>query len=1311
MLDSRQGQHQASAGLLQSLQEEISSSVKQETKESVADSSRGAARFEGIGDAVALNANGSTGDTVPDVLPLTNIPWPEPIQLVLNTTAHAAMFGLFPSLHQVWLVVDNKLMLWNYVNRRDITMYSNFADTILSLSTPVTPRPGVFQAHISRVLAVATRKFVYLIGLCLVETLHPGAEKEIRLVDLGFSTATTTLFVKFAAAERGGRIFGAGVDGQLYEVAYSKENTVVRPRMNIVNMSIYFGKIPLLSAVGAAINFFSQTWVAQLPAMVDIALEDTGDKLLIYTLSKNDIISLWEVKESEFRLINKVQHVHESRSPLVAIFTFAAGVIGVAQNGDQFRFLYIDSYSAALSTESTRIPSRFDGMREDVHVVWCTENSMVVSHALADNGSDDLTETLTFVTSPQKVLFPNTSARCVVTHFGGSRTPVERCDAVGEHTNDGTLLNAKEMCAQLLTGPKKFVVAHRQGLCIFVKLRTVDVLHSILVAPPTERDVLLQRFDKTFSRVDCCCMLVQLACGENTVGISTDELCEKAITGEPATELQRLALTLLTGSSPAVQKLAHDLLVRQWSFSSVPKEQDQIIKIQMNPAVTALMKYFSRSVFSVWNRPLFDLAVSDVAPCQQLLRGLGRFLEQLKKEAWSEQDFETQFPVKWEKSMSGDLPCVCIPFSRYHSDPRTLQNDARMLQSVYVKELFTLVKNTLEVLQFYEIIVGAGITITKDPAHTLCALSTNVEKAHSMTRLISTRVLELARTTQKGAELERAFAQAEHKCPYLCDRGSVNEYYARLQLDRMTKPATRTLLQAHDAVHQWETEVGESAYVHWTSGALRQMCSQLCSSGRDDLAVSLYLRAASQVDPTRLLVDRYYNRRDFGEVSEAAYVEKEKIVHCVVEVLEQGYHRNQRVVDELIGSPEAAGRLWSIDPTDELAHVLLFDWFCGERSDEDVSHRLKQTVVFSGSRFVERFLRHHIHIRDLGSYCAMYLRKILRSYGEAVRVCSRVAQSSLEQIPEDQRLKCRLQCWQEALECAREGRLVEQSDVLQRVRLTEAQIMLRSVAESFLASGEPFLRDFVTFNDETLTQAEIAKRTIGRLNRECILSNELFEIAGWFPTYGGGEVQLLLLQCMNILDSSKYAAALERVFQRQNANTDELARMVLAKYFDPIAFPLTFLIRILEARAFTARPAGPSTTPELLQQSIEPSTTFQSYVDIIDQRSRAGVACAEFDSARVSREFLLCSLAYVVHFWTQSTTQAQKGRTAVDERTARSVLSKAIEETRQLIRQEQRAVSARTSDREQALAEADRTIAVAAKIFTSSNRFHGDLPR
>jgi len=241
-------------------------------------------------------------------------------------------------------------------------------------------------------------------------------------------------------------------------------------------------------------------------------------------------------------------------------------------------------------------------------------------------------------------------------------------------------------------------------------------------------------------------------------------------------------------------------------------------------------------------------------------------------------------------------------------------------------------------------------------------------------------------------------------------------------------------------------------------------------------------------------------------------------------------------------------------------------------------------------------------------------------------------------------LKYRLECWIEAVGCATEGRARELSEVRRWYQITEAQMLLHEVVSSFLNGGEPCLKALLpskdvqslplnpvygtSYNRERLTQEDLARWCLAQIQNDCMTSMVLLEQAGWFPTYGGGEVQLLLLQSEAVSDPSHWMFALEKTFQRQNLSTETIARNVLNKFYDPIIFPLSFLIRILEARFYKENPRGSPKAVEILRSRVDLGVIFSSYVDIFDGKYTTNQR-TEFDAAHVSREYLLYSLACV----------------------------------------------------------------------------------
>ncbi|RNC31295.1 nuclear pore complex protein (NUP155), partial [Trypanosoma cruzi] len=233
-----------------------------------------------------------TSSTLPDFIPLVGVSWPEPVKAVWKTFRANSIVGLFPELSRAWITVDNKLLLWNYGTGRDFLVYDEIPELIVAVGNPVTPVAGVFQLHITLVFPVATPKTIHLLGLCVVGD-ETAKKAELCVVNLGFSVLAPTLVIKLVGLRDLGRVFAVGADGCLYELKYTKESTPFIPKVRLINHSIIFAGIPILSTVSSLMSTLKQTWAKQRPALRDIAAE--SKRKLLFTLDAEGKILMWRI--------------------------------------------------------------------------------------------------------------------------------------------------------------------------------------------------------------------------------------------------------------------------------------------------------------------------------------------------------------------------------------------------------------------------------------------------------------------------------------------------------------------------------------------------------------------------------------------------------------------------------------------------------------------------------------------------------------------------------------------------------------------------------------------------------------------------------------------------------------------------------------------------------------------------------------------------------------------------------------------------------------------------------------------------------
>ncbi|BFZ64082.1 hypothetical protein YB2330_005220 [Saitoella coloradoensis] len=131
-----------------------------------------------------------------------------------NATKIQTHMGLFPEIQRAWMTVDNKLYLWNYMNGEDFQSFEDQVHAITYVKL-VKPKPGLFVAGISHLLVIVTASQISLMGVSAAQkgeiTLY-GTQMNVQNI-----SGSNIVCVE---GTNDGRIFLAGLDGELYELSY-----------------------------------------------------------------------------------------------------------------------------------------------------------------------------------------------------------------------------------------------------------------------------------------------------------------------------------------------------------------------------------------------------------------------------------------------------------------------------------------------------------------------------------------------------------------------------------------------------------------------------------------------------------------------------------------------------------------------------------------------------------------------------------------------------------------------------------------------------------------------------------------------------------------------------------------------------------------------------------------------------------------------------------------------------------------------------------------------------------------------------------
>uniref|UniRef100_A0A673ZIB4 Nuclear pore complex protein Nup155 n=1 Tax=Salmo trutta TaxID=8032 RepID=A0A673ZIB4_SALTR len=228
---------------------------------------------------------------LPELSAVRRVPLPPDclaLNLPLTDMQCNCMMGVFPEICQAWLTIDNDIFMWNYEDGGDVAYFDGLSETILSVGL-VKPKAGIFQPHIHFLLVLATPVDVVILGLSFPKAqavLNDSMSGGIQLLpDPLYSIPTDNTYHLAITSTDLGRIFLAGKDGCLYEVAYQAEAGWFSQRCRKINHS----KSSLSFLVPSLLQFsFSED-----DPVVQIAIDNSRNTL--FTHSEKGVLQVYDL--------------------------------------------------------------------------------------------------------------------------------------------------------------------------------------------------------------------------------------------------------------------------------------------------------------------------------------------------------------------------------------------------------------------------------------------------------------------------------------------------------------------------------------------------------------------------------------------------------------------------------------------------------------------------------------------------------------------------------------------------------------------------------------------------------------------------------------------------------------------------------------------------------------------------------------------------------------------------------------------------------------------------------------------------------
>ncbi|XP_010893987.2 nuclear pore complex protein Nup155 isoform X1 [Esox lucius] len=485
-----------------------------------------------------------TVPNLPELSAVRRVPLPPELVEQFSHMQCNCMMGVFPEICRAWLTIDNDIFMWNYEDGGDVAYFDGLSETILSVGL-VKPKAGIFQPHIHFLLVLATPVDVVILGLSFPKAqagLNDSMSGGMQLLpDPLYSIPTDNTYLLAITSTDQGRIFLAGKDGCLYEVAYQAEAGWFSQRCRKINHS----KSSLSFLVPSLLQFsFSED-----DPVVQIAIDNSRNTL--FTRSEKGVLQVYDLGADGQGM---------SRVAAMSLNSIVAAAGNVARTIDRSVFKPIVQISVVQRSESSdchllavthagvrlyfstapfappharqtvarpsllalvhvRLPPGFSAsstLPKPAKVHKALHSKGVLLMTASETEDSDILWCINHDSFPfKKPLMEaqmmsnvdgHTWALCAINEEKPPKisTPLNR-DQV-------PLTDSPVVVQQHNVPPQKFVLLTAKGSHIFHKLRPVDQLRHLLVSGTGGESEEIERFFKLHREEQACATALILAC-------------------------------------------------------------------------------------------------------------------------------------------------------------------------------------------------------------------------------------------------------------------------------------------------------------------------------------------------------------------------------------------------------------------------------------------------------------------------------------------------------------------------------------------------------------------------------------------------------------------------------------------------------------------------------------------------------------------------------------------------------------------------------------------------------------------------------
>ncbi|XP_030624241.1 nuclear pore complex protein Nup155 [Chanos chanos] len=482
--------------------------------------------------------------SLPELSAVRRVPLPPELVEQFSHMQCNCMMGVFPEISRAWLTIDNDIFMWNYEDGGDVAYFDGLSETILSVGL-VKPKPGIFQPHIHFLLVLATPVDVVILGLSFPKA-HTGLNDSMSgamqlLSDPLYSIPTDNTYMLAITSTDQGRIFLAGKDGCLYEIAYQAEAGWFSQRCRKINHS----KSSLSFLVPSILQFsFSED-----DPVVQIAIDNSRNTL--YTRSEKGVLQVYDlgadgqgmsrvaamsqnsivaaagniartIDRSVFKPIVQIAVIDRSESSDCQLLAVTHAGVRLYFSTSQFtppNAKHTTARPSLLALVHVRLPPGFSAsstLQKPSKVHKALYSKGVLLMAASETEDSDILWCINHDSFPFKKPLMEAQMTVNVDGHSWALCAIEDAKAPKILTPLNKelipLTDSPVVVQQHNTPPQKFVLLSAQGSHIFHKLRPVDQLRHLLVSSGGGESEEIERFFKLHREEQACATALILAC-------------------------------------------------------------------------------------------------------------------------------------------------------------------------------------------------------------------------------------------------------------------------------------------------------------------------------------------------------------------------------------------------------------------------------------------------------------------------------------------------------------------------------------------------------------------------------------------------------------------------------------------------------------------------------------------------------------------------------------------------------------------------------------------------------------------------------